>query len=192
MPGVPSGRACDACRQQKKKCDTSTPSCSRCRRLSLECVGSGPRRYLFIDQKCPRRRRRPGPQPQRQQEAAAAVGWGQAIIVAPPLPRTEAQTLTGAFVSTIAPSTGIGFNLLRTYGPFLDLVSPRLGPGNAALDVQTHRRRAHAHQLHGGRARLEQVYREFGRHFSKTGADEKNLFALLEDLASELFLVSES
>ncbi|KAF7943633.1 uncharacterized protein EAE97_005704 [Botrytis byssoidea] len=48
MPGVPSGRGCEACRKQKKKCDQVQPSCSRCIRLSIPCVGSGIRRYKFI------------------------------------------------------------------------------------------------------------------------------------------------
>ncbi|KAF5877158.1 putative transcription factor cys6 protein [Botrytis fragariae] len=48
MPGVPSGRGCEACRKQKKKCDQVKPSCSRCIRLSIPCIGSGIRRYKFI------------------------------------------------------------------------------------------------------------------------------------------------
>ncbi|TGO22442.1 hypothetical protein BPAE_0168g00130 [Botrytis paeoniae] len=48
MPGVPSGRGCEACRKQKKKCDQVQPSCSRCIRLSIPCIGSGIRRYKFI------------------------------------------------------------------------------------------------------------------------------------------------
>ncbi|KAK4224476.1 hypothetical protein QBC38DRAFT_485370 [Podospora fimiseda] len=48
MPGVPSSCGCNACRQSKKKCDQLTPSCSRCTRLGIHCVGSGERRYKFI------------------------------------------------------------------------------------------------------------------------------------------------
>ncbi|TGO36004.1 hypothetical protein BHYA_0138g00170 [Botrytis hyacinthi] len=48
MPGVPSGRGCEACRKQKKKCDQVQPSCSRCIRISIPCIGSGIRRYKFI------------------------------------------------------------------------------------------------------------------------------------------------
>ncbi|KAJ5287482.1 hypothetical protein N7478_003168 [Penicillium angulare] len=51
MPGVPKGRACDACRKQKKKCDETQPSCSRCIRLNLQCVGSGKQRYKFQEEK---------------------------------------------------------------------------------------------------------------------------------------------
>ncbi|KAF2265421.1 hypothetical protein CC78DRAFT_615971 [Lojkania enalia] len=49
MPGVPSSRGCEACRKQKKKCDQLEPSCSRCTRLRVPCVGSGQQRYKFID-----------------------------------------------------------------------------------------------------------------------------------------------
>ncbi|KAJ5093942.1 hypothetical protein N7456_009803 [Penicillium angulare] len=51
MPGVPKGRACDECRKQKKKCDEKQPSCSRCIRLKLQCVGSGKQRYKFQEEK---------------------------------------------------------------------------------------------------------------------------------------------
>ena len=47
MPGGPYGKACDACRQQKKKCDAKKPACSRCARLSIACVGGGIQRYKF-------------------------------------------------------------------------------------------------------------------------------------------------
>jgi len=47
MPGVPSGRACEACRKQKKKCDEVQPTCSRCQRVGITCVGSGARRVRW-------------------------------------------------------------------------------------------------------------------------------------------------
>lgn len=160
MPGVPHGRACNACRQQKKKvslhrpmtglprhmaksscsqCNYATPSCSRCQRLGLECAGSGERRFLFIDQKC--RRRRPGQPPaddtvtslsvSRPAMASASFLTG-APSIPPTLPQTEVQMLTNTFVSTIAPSTR-RVNLTQTYGSFLEMVPRRLGT-NAALD----------------------------------------------------------
>ncbi|KGO38063.1 hypothetical protein PEXP_080790 [Penicillium expansum] len=51
MPGVPSSRACDACRQQKKKCDESNPKCSRCTRLQIPCINNGARRFKFQELK---------------------------------------------------------------------------------------------------------------------------------------------
>lgn len=75
MPGVPTGRACEACRKQKKKvrrihpdssrrhahkyqcannepqCDEKQPSCARCLRLKIPCVGSGQLRFKFQEEK---------------------------------------------------------------------------------------------------------------------------------------------
>ncbi|CAI7601009.1 unnamed protein product [Penicillium manginii] len=51
MPGVPTGRACDACRKQKKKCDEKQPACARCLRLKIPCVGSGKLRFKFQEEK---------------------------------------------------------------------------------------------------------------------------------------------
>ncbi|KFA63938.1 hypothetical protein S40285_03739 [Stachybotrys chlorohalonatus IBT 40285] len=47
MPGVPSGRGCEACRKQKKKCDQAKPKCARCARLNIPCVDCGKQRYKF-------------------------------------------------------------------------------------------------------------------------------------------------
>ncbi|KAJ5383756.1 hypothetical protein N7517_001667 [Penicillium concentricum] len=47
MPGVPSSRACEGCRQQKKKCDELKPKCSRCTRARIPCVNNGARRFKF-------------------------------------------------------------------------------------------------------------------------------------------------
>jgi len=66
MPGVPSARGCGAGRKQKKKvgvpkqkdpvprslidgmsCDDATPTCLRCQRLQMACIGSGRRRFQF-------------------------------------------------------------------------------------------------------------------------------------------------
>ncbi|KAK2612207.1 hypothetical protein QQS21_001783 [Conoideocrella luteorostrata] len=49
MPGVPSYRGCEACRRQKKKCDQAKPSCSRCSRLDIACIGVGKQRFKFKD-----------------------------------------------------------------------------------------------------------------------------------------------
>ncbi|KAI6764386.1 hypothetical protein HG530_008175 [Fusarium avenaceum] len=47
MAGVPSGRGCDSCRKQKKKCDQAKPACARCARLKIPCTGSGVKRFVF-------------------------------------------------------------------------------------------------------------------------------------------------
>ncbi|KAK8008200.1 hypothetical protein PG991_010751 [Apiospora marii] len=52
--------------------------------------------------------------------------------MSPSVPQTDVQMLIGAFVSALAPTT-VRVNLVQTYGPFLEMVPPRLGT-NAALD----------------------------------------------------------
>ncbi|KAM0438617.1 hypothetical protein ACHAPT_001369 [Fusarium lateritium] len=47
MPGTPSSTGCEACRRQKKRCDKIQPKCSRCKRLSINCVGNGVKRWKF-------------------------------------------------------------------------------------------------------------------------------------------------
>ncbi|KAF5024066.1 hypothetical protein F66182_3862 [Fusarium sp. NRRL 66182] len=47
MAGVPTGRGCDACRKQKKKCDQAKPACARCARLKIPCTGGGVKRFMF-------------------------------------------------------------------------------------------------------------------------------------------------
>ncbi|KAG7431992.1 hypothetical protein Forpi1262_v005752 [Fusarium oxysporum f. sp. raphani] len=47
MPGTPSGRGCDGCRRQKKKCDQAKPTCGRCKRVGVPCVGNGVKRWKF-------------------------------------------------------------------------------------------------------------------------------------------------
>ncbi|KAK8852248.1 Zn(II)2Cys6 transcription factor [Apiospora arundinis] len=143
MPGVPHGRACDECRRQKKKCDCSTPTCSRCLRLGLECIGSGERRYLFKDQKCRRRKSgRRGMEKDMGHHAtppfppSSLSSSPDRVCIAPPMPPDETQSLVASLVSTIAPSTDIRFNLARVYGNFLDFIPQRLG-ANAALDTAT-------------------------------------------------------
>ncbi|KAH7022001.1 hypothetical protein EDB80DRAFT_805562 [Ilyonectria destructans] len=52
MPGVPTSRGCSACRKQKKKassrnCDQAKPTCGRCTRRGIPCVGNGVQRWKF-------------------------------------------------------------------------------------------------------------------------------------------------
>ncbi|KAF5865958.1 hypothetical protein ETB97_001534 [Aspergillus alliaceus] len=138
MPGVPSGRACDGCRRQKKKCDEKQPSCSRCLRLNIPCVGSGQRRYKF------------------QQEYTLPVlsgkakvrGWSSKdpinsssseeertdVCRLSPHPSNALTVLSQAFVRAIHPSMDIRWNLAWVYGGFLRDVPARLGT-NEALDA---------------------------------------------------------
>ncbi|KAH8883231.1 hypothetical protein GQ53DRAFT_664395 [Thozetella sp. PMI_491] len=84
MPGVPTGRGCDACRKQKKKCNQARPSCSRCARLGIPCIGAGQRRYKFMEEK------------------PSAVGHGTQMVIrtTSSSPRTSSPRSTSSVVSS--------------------------------------------------------------------------------------------
>ncbi|OAA59427.1 Fungal transcriptional regulatory protein [Cordyceps fumosorosea ARSEF 2679] len=132
MPGVPSGRACENCRRRRQKCDYAKPTCSRCVRLGVECVGSGQRRFLFIDQKCARRQN--AASQSTEGSAKSTPSSSSSLLSLSPCPSGEADALVGSFAEMIRPSTDRRFNLAWTYGEFLQSVPQRLGSSNA-LDV---------------------------------------------------------
>ncbi|KAL6827737.1 hypothetical protein V8C40DRAFT_264912 [Trichoderma camerunense] len=100
MAGTPSSRGCDACREQKKKCDALKPACSRCARLQIPCVGAGQRRFMFKVQTAASRSKRPitGSQDHDQETASSSL----ISVGNPSSPPSNAMTLaTGAFVSVL-------------------------------------------------------------------------------------------
>ncbi|PQK16514.1 hypothetical protein BB8028_0006g08340 [Beauveria bassiana] len=129
MPGVPSGRACENCRRRRQKCDYAKPTCSRCAHLGVECIGSGQRRFVFIDQKCARRRVLG-----RKSVASVASTTSSSLQSLSACSSNDAYVLINSFVEMIRPSTARRFNLAWTYGTFLEKVPQRLG-SNEALDV---------------------------------------------------------
>ncbi|KAK0609448.1 hypothetical protein B0T14DRAFT_608213 [Immersiella caudata] len=132
MPGVPSGRGCDACRQVKKKCDQSSPSCSRCTRLGISCVGSGLRRYKFIP--APEREsQEPGP----VEESAQSCANKSALALSPisPLPSNQHTQDLSNLISALQ-VTDVRFDL-RIFGPFVPDIPRRLGRSQA-LDASVH------------------------------------------------------
>ncbi|KAJ9202683.1 putative C6 finger domain protein [Paecilomyces variotii] len=56
MPGVPSNRACERCKQRHLKCDETRPGCRRCASAGIECPGYVQTRK-FIDEGATVRRR---------------------------------------------------------------------------------------------------------------------------------------
>ncbi|KAK6435958.1 hypothetical protein LTR95_007858 [Oleoguttula sp. CCFEE 5521] len=122
MPGVPSGRGCEACRKAKKKCGQELPSCLRCTRRGLQCNGNGKRRYKFIHEEvAPKRKKEPSPD--------KAV-----ICLAKPTPALsdEISLLTSAFVSTLS-ITDPRYSVM-CYGVFLPDIPARMGK-HPALDA---------------------------------------------------------
>ncbi|EXJ85850.1 hypothetical protein A1O1_06219 [Capronia coronata CBS 617.96] len=135
MPGVPSGRGCDACRKQKKKCDVDNYPCSRCRRLDIPCIGLGRQRYKFVT-------------PQTgSPDTSVSARWESRSPTRLSDSRSDSSASTtlfrslsndhswrvSAFVDKIQPSTGVRFNLAWTFGDYLVDVPARLGT-NDALD----------------------------------------------------------
>lgn len=150
MPGVPSGRACEACRKQKKKagrlenpgrtnrhrltpqqCDETKPICSRCRRLAIPCVGSGERRYKFA---APFEAQYRGASSQSTPDSV--VQRNAVSISFSYLPSTQQTLFVAAMVDSVRISltSDIRRNLTWGFGDYLVEVPKRLGT-NAALDA---------------------------------------------------------
>ncbi|KAF2100248.1 hypothetical protein NA57DRAFT_73858 [Rhizodiscina lignyota] len=131
MPGVPSGRGCEACRKQKKKCDQGKPSCSRCTRLQIPCIGSGERRYQFKEQ-------RPfGSHSPSEGSSSAATSRSHSdnkVERVRRSPSNEVDSLSIAFGDMIKASTDLRYNLAWSFGDYLEEIPRRLGT-NQALDT---------------------------------------------------------
>ncbi|KAK2736726.1 hypothetical protein FQN57_000574 [Myotisia sp. PD_48] len=125
MPGVPSGRGCEACRIQKKK---AKPSCSRCTRLQIACVGAGQQRYKFVEQ-YPSRTVTKTDMPKSGQKIAY-----KPITAMPEAPSNELTVMANAFIRMIKATTDVRYNLVWSYGGFLRHIPQRLGR-NEALDA---------------------------------------------------------
>ncbi|EED17351.1 conserved hypothetical protein [Talaromyces stipitatus ATCC 10500] len=133
MPGVPSGKACDCCRKSKKKCDEKTPTCSRCIRLGLKCVGSGQQRYKFQEQQ-------PfGTSKTKKKTNSSNTDSGlqvKADVIAslPRLPPSNKITiLTSKYVQATKLTTNLKYNLAWAYGFFMFEILRHMNE-NEALD----------------------------------------------------------
>ncbi|KAJ5168779.1 uncharacterized protein N7482_004373 [Penicillium canariense] len=143
MPGVPSGKACEACRKQKKKCDEKQPACGRCLRLKIPCVGSGQQRFKFQEDKRftkqIRRDHKDAVMPTISKSNASSSdgtpsppGGGHVLFIHAK-PSNGITLLAAAFTQAIKRSTDIRYNLWWSFGLFLEDVPRRLGT-NEALD----------------------------------------------------------
>ncbi|KAF2423717.1 hypothetical protein EJ08DRAFT_672424 [Tothia fuscella] len=118
MPGVPSGRGCEACRKQKKKCNQAQPSCARCHRLQIPCIGSGQRRFKFQNQTL-------ALMSTKEQPIKFVLGL-------PRSPSNDMSAVASGFVSALE-ITDIRYDL-GCYGLFMKDIPGRLG-SNAVLDA---------------------------------------------------------
>ncbi|KAH6674747.1 hypothetical protein B0J14DRAFT_20899 [Halenospora varia] len=124
MPGVPSGRGCEACRKQKKKCDQAKPKCSRCTRLSIACVGGGQQRYKFKEQNVIIAR---SAKTQSGPKSKPPVCKARLLD-----PSNETALVVSGFISKLE-VTDLRYDLTY-YGEFLKDIPKRLG-NNEALDA---------------------------------------------------------
>ncbi|TGO57946.1 hypothetical protein BCON_0060g00200 [Botryotinia convoluta] len=127
MPGVPSGRGCEACRKQKKKCDQVQPSCSRCIRLSIPCIGSGIRRYKFISGSIDSTGTTSSTTTNHNNHA---LHTARKQILR--MPCNETISVAGSFISVLEVKD-IRYDI-GVYGAFLTDIPKRLG-SSAALDA---------------------------------------------------------
>ncbi|TWU74094.1 hypothetical protein ED733_004626 [Metarhizium rileyi] len=120
MPGGPSGRGCEGCRKRKKKCDLAQPSCSRCLRFGVRCIGSGERVYRFknatVTESVP---------VARTARSRDEMVQSQMRLPPPRPPGNELTSTTGAFISILQISDP-KYSVLG-FGPFLEHVPRRLG-----------------------------------------------------------------
>merc|ERR1711939_138659 len=127
MPGVPSGKGCDACVKQKKKCDQLKPACSRCARLQITCTGSGKQRYKF-------KQVRAGPVPgagaRRSESHSSRTSSVRSLSRTP---SNDATMMLSDFVDKLEVKD-IRFDLCWAYGNLLREIPKRLGT-NIALDA---------------------------------------------------------
>ncbi|KPM44540.1 hypothetical protein AK830_g1978 [Neonectria ditissima] len=147
MPGVPSGKGCDACRRQKKKCDQGKPACARCTRLDIACVGGGKQRYKFKVQVLESHTTgtvNSGNVDSRiintgnvniRIASTGTIKRPRTCVQADPLavvPRSRATAIAGDFISRLGVADA-RYDL-TCYGNFLQNIPQRLGT-NKALDA---------------------------------------------------------
>jgi len=139
MPGVPSGRACEACRKQKKKCDEIQPTCSRCRRVGITCVGSGAKRVKWSIETTSKNRGRVTTSTSTTVIRTASSTPDQEVPLVRRISRSPSNCQTVLALTLIdkvhlTKDSDLRYNLTWAYGGFIQDVPRRLGK-NAALDA---------------------------------------------------------
>ncbi|KAF4980781.1 hypothetical protein FZEAL_3295 [Fusarium zealandicum] len=130
MAGAPSSKGCRGCLKQKKKCDQLKPSCSRCARLKIQCVGAGKQKYKF-------KAFQPGTCQDPQEtysQTLDVVGMPSkprltVQITLPPTPSNDSSLLAGRFVAALG-AADLRYSLV-CYGDFLEYIPQRLGESDA-------------------------------------------------------------
>ena len=139
MPGVPSGRACEACRKQKKKCDEVQPTCSRCQRVGITCVGSGARRVRWSIETTNHSRGRGTVTTSTTIIRTAFSAPDHEVPLVRRISRSPSNSQTILAMTLIdkvhlTKDSDLRYNLTWAFGNFIQDVPRRLGK-NAALDA---------------------------------------------------------
>lgn len=114
------------------KCDETQPSCSRCTRLNIPCVGSGQKRFKFKAELGFQQNQKKGRKP--RSKASSETASEESVEVLPLAPSGNgAPFLARAFIETIRGTTDLRYNLGWSYGFYLYDIPRRLGT-NEALD----------------------------------------------------------
>jgi hypothetical protein len=114
------------------QCDYTTHPCTRCRRLNIECVGVGQRRFKFVHDE----RASHSSDDSFSKSKSPRRGSNTPLILLSRNPSDDVTGLVGAFTDKIKPSIGIKYNLAWTYGDYLNYIPTRIGR-NEALDAAT-------------------------------------------------------
>lgn len=140
MVGVPSSRACEACRIQRKKCKGQQSPCARCQRLKIPCIGFGQLKYKFVDRKHHTALEANAPKNSREARMVLVLTNDRqqhddcSLIYQSQPPSNSLSVLTSAFASSISTSIDIRYQLPWSFGGFLQDIPSRLGH-NEALDA---------------------------------------------------------
>ncbi|KAF2664388.1 hypothetical protein BT63DRAFT_444112 [Microthyrium microscopicum] len=123
MARAPYGRGCDGCRKQKKKCDLTKPSCSRCVRSRIQCIGAGQFRYKFVNETL---------SDDSRQDFEKALSNRSCQTVMLFVPTNEVTEVSQKLVSMLQVKDA-RFDI-SIYGDFVNQIPQRLGC-NKALDA---------------------------------------------------------
>ncbi|KAF4471840.1 hypothetical protein FALBO_1242 [Fusarium albosuccineum] len=128
MAGVPSSKGCKACARQKKKCDQLKPSCSRCARLNVPCIGAGQQKYKFKSVSF-QEESAVVKTPKEPVKTVGLVVPFPPVTTIPPEPSNVSTVIASKFVAALE-VTDLRYSL-SCYGNVLEHIPQRLGQSEA-------------------------------------------------------------
>ena len=153
MPGVPSGKGCEACRKQKKKvshsnttanqdtsltqtsqCDQQKPACSRCTRLKIVCVGSGQQRYKFLEEDGISNSSGKRSLTIRAAKPTTSSHSSRSSVSLSRTPSSDEFLLSSSLIVKLKVKDDLRYSLTWAYGAFFEEIPKRIGT-NEALDT---------------------------------------------------------